>query len=211
MRPSLCQGPANFILIGHSLGWDQSAWLSLSIRPSCLCSTPCPLCSFSFCLSLSLFAAFKTSRLFLQLVTTSSLCLISLSPLIFFLPICCRGSSLPLSLMPFIDIALVRMFSNFCSPSPVDLTFHQTKQIALMLSANKKLHATALIHTQWHEREMWSCSIRVNLMAEAWLSPSFYERVRGQRQCVRWHWKKWKCCANNKGWWDARWPESTEN
>ncbi len=40
--------------------------------------------------------------------------------------------------MLFIDITIVRALSNLCSSYPVDLTFHQTKQIALMLSGNKK-------------------------------------------------------------------------
>lgn len=140
--------------------------LIVLIHPSIpsLCSIRRPLCSF---ISVALFCSLSLSC---NASITSRMCLFLLSPHrllstphLFpppdFSPYA-SASPLCLSFRAFMDITAVRTFSNFCFPSPVDLTFHQTKQIALMVSANKELRVTALIRTQWHEREMQGCSIR---------------------------------------------------
>lgn len=113
--------------------------------------------------------------------------------------------SLPPSLSSSVCLSCHTLTSQFperftISPLlPVDLTFQQTKQIDLMLSGNIKHHVTALIWAQYHEKEMWSRSIRATWGLTASL---FFNR----RQTV--HQKGDRCMKNKEV---VRWPKSTQN
>lgn len=123
VRPSLCQGPANFILIGHRLGRGNDL-------PHCLHPSVHPVSAShltSFLLGLPL-VPFATSRLCLFFI---SLCFILLFASVFFpysflfphmTPL--RLPLLPCLLTgPLSDIAVVRALLQFLL-----LTLHSTRQ-----------------------------------------------------------------------------------
>lgn len=151
--PSLCQGPANLILIGYSWSWDPSTSLVClsvhSVTSSCI---TCPCCSSA--VSQLPFVIVNLTPLFVS----SSARPLALSYLwfpshfyscaaampTFFSPSCCSPTSARACFYPISAPALFL----------VALTFQQTQQMALMLSATKQIGVTAVIRSQWHERGM---------------------------------------------------------
>lgn len=132
LHPSPCQGPANFILIGH-VAENETTLADCPhpfIHASSLCSRPCPFCS--CCPPSHLSRCIHNFTPVLVALSPLRLLVSSLSPLISpplpFLPICCRGCS-----PPPVRLSCCSLTSQLCecfpiSALPLVLTLHSARQ-----------------------------------------------------------------------------------